>query len=178
MDSIIKIAIVGPESTGKSTLAVDLAEHYKTVYVPEFARIYLEEMGLDYTIEDVEHIAREQLKLEQQQLRQANKILICDTSLLVIKVWMEYVFGSCPPWIIDEINETHYDLYLLNATDIKWQPDTLRVNLNEREELFNIYLNELQTIDTPFKIIVGIGNQRLINATKIVDHFVSTKPFA
>ena len=177
-DIIKKIAIVGPESTGKSTLAKHLAEHYNTVFVPEYARSYLENKGAQYSATDVEHIAREQLKLEQHYLQQANKILLCDTSLLVIKVWLEYVYGTCPQWILEEINEIHYDLYLLTAIDLKWQPDPLRENPNDREELFDIYLKELQGLNSPFKIVEGVENQRVSSAVETIDKILFPKNLA
>ena len=82
--------------------------------------------------------------MQKLQVQQANKLLICDTNLLVIKVWLNYKYGTCPQWIIDAIKNTHYDLYLLTAIDLPWQPDHLRENPNDREELFKIYLKELE----------------------------------
>ncbi|MEL7147495.1 MAG: ATP-binding protein, partial [Bacteroidota bacterium] len=68
---VFRIAIVGPESTGKTTLARSLAKHLQTSWVPEFARQYLEDLGRDYQKSDLVTIARGQLKTEDEKLNDA-----------------------------------------------------------------------------------------------------------
>ena len=133
-----KIVIIGPESTGKSTLCEALAAHFRTEWVREYAREYLEEHGMKYGYETLSVIARGQLALEEKgtadkEAKQhktepgsANGLLFIDTDLYVIKVWSEYVFGRCAPWILNEIVRRKYDGYLLANTDLPWADDPLR----------------------------------------------------
>lgn len=161
-----KIVVIGPESTGKSTLCGNLADYYKTIWCPEFAREYLLENGTTYTVDDLITIAKGQLDAEQQHTKtlqsQADqtgiiKPLIIDTDMYVMKVWAEYVFGTCPTFILDEINKQHYDLYLLCKPDIPWVKDELREYPDEkpRQELFQIYKDILINQQTPWTEISG-----------------------
>ncbi|MBI9033364.1 MAG: ATP-binding protein [Bacteroidales bacterium] len=167
-----KIAITGPESTGKSTLASDLAEHYKTVWVPEYAREYLEKINRSYEFDDISIIAKEQKKLENQYIDRAKDLLFCDTELLVTKIWSEYKYGNCDHWILNELKNPGYDLYLLTDIDIPWEYDPQRENPTERKELFDRYYNELIQMKFPFKIINGTREIRLQNAIHYIDQLV------
>src|SRR5689334_14409876 len=122
-----KIVVIGPESTGKSTLCEQLATHYDTVWCPEYARYYLEESGMDYTYADLNRIAQGQLALEENmQEDAANGLYFVDTDMYVMKVWYEVVFQHCPTWILKKIGQTNCDLYLLCNTDLAWVEDGLR----------------------------------------------------
>jgi NadR type nicotinamide-nucleotide adenylyltransferase len=163
-NEIKKIAIIGPESTGKSTLSKQLAEHYKTDWCPEYARAYLTENGMDYTYKDLIKIAQGQLSLEDAMEPYAkNGLYFIDTNMYVMKVWCEYVFNNCHQFILDEINERKYDLYLLCNIDLPWSPDPLREYPDEkrREELYNIYKDILVNQPTPWVIISGTNEERL-----------------
>lgn len=141
MSSIKKIVVIGPESTGKSTLSKSLAEQLHTVWVPEFARTYLENLGREYTESDLLEIAKGQIAAEDVAIATADKYLICDTDLYVIKVWSEAKFGRCHPWILEQIAQREYDLYLLAYIDTEWQDDPLREHPlpQERQYFYNIY---------------------------------------
>jgi NadR type nicotinamide-nucleotide adenylyltransferase len=124
-----KIVIIGPESTGKSTLCEGLAAHYHTEWVREYAREYmLTHKGKAYNYDDLSTIARGQLALEDAAVEGRNaesgptkdRVLFIDTDLYVMKVWSEYVFGQCETWILKEIATRHYDGYLLCRTDLPW----------------------------------------------------------
>jgi NadR type nicotinamide-nucleotide adenylyltransferase len=168
-NKIIRVAIVGPESTGKSTLAEQLARHYHTVFVPEYARQYLDEIKRPYTIEDIIAISKKQVELEDELTPKANKILICDTNLLVTKIWAEHKYGKCPTWIEAQYKQRHYNLYLLCNIDTPWQPDPQREHPHLREELFAIYKTELDKQAVPYSIIKGLGDARLKNAVAAID---------
>jgi len=173
MGRLKKIAIIGPESTGKTWLAEKLSQHYKTNWVPEYARHYLNENGPEYTKEDVEGIARKQIQKEDEIAAKTRDILICDTNLIVIKVWMEFAYQSCPDWILKEIDNRHYLFHLLTKPDIAWRPDPLREHPDLREELFELYQNELEARSIPYQIIRGQDNDRLLNALKAVNNILT-----
>jgi NadR type nicotinamide-nucleotide adenylyltransferase len=159
----IKIAVTGPESTGKTTLAIQLAEHYHAAFVEEAARGYLYSLGRSYDENDLPVIASLQCKAEDRAAATSD-LIICDTSLLVIKVWSEYKYGYCHPFILEEMNRRTYDLHLLCNIDINWENDSQREHPHAREELFNIYHNELIRQGVNYQIVTGTGEQRLRNA--------------
>jgi NadR type nicotinamide-nucleotide adenylyltransferase len=160
-----KIVIIGPESTGKSTLCEQLAAHYDSLWVPEYAREYLIRNGKNYTYDDLLVIARGQVALEEK-MAQGQSLLFVDTDLYVMKVWSEFVFGKCDPWILDQIGKRQYDGYLLCRTDLPWAPDVLREypDLVTREKLFHIYRDILINQSTPWFEIEGTADQRLQSA--------------
>ena len=180
----VKVAVIGPESTGKSTLCKDLALHYHTLWCPEFARDYLARHGKKYAYADLLEIARGQVALENEyilkwQHEMAAGIgkaemppLFIDTNMYVMKVWCEYVFGNCHQWIIDQIVERDYDLYLLCDVDLPWVRDDLREypDLKSRKELFEMYKDAMANQTVPWKIISGTNEERLRAAIHAVDN--------
>ncbi len=171
---IKKIAVVGPESTGKSTISKQLAEHYLTVWVPEFAREYCEKLTLPCTWQDEINMFHGQLKLENQLLPQARNILICDTTFLTVKIWSDYTFGNSAQEVLDELPKHPYDFYLLMDIDLPWQEDPLREFPNLREYFMQVWHTELQALEANYKVISGSHTERLENAVKAVDYFLST----
>ena len=168
---MLRIALTGPESTGKSTLSRQLAAHYGTSWAPEYARAYLEAHGPAYALPDLEAIARGQLAAEEAAAAQATRLLFCDTDLLVIKIWAEHAFGHCPAWILAALARPRYDLILLPAVDLPWVPDPLREHPDpaQRAYFFGLYLAELQRQPTPFAIISGPPGHRLAQAVRHVE---------
>ncbi len=169
MNAPLRIVLTGPESTGKTTLARSLAEHFQTLYVPEYAREYLEGLDRPYRLEDLETIARTQRARQEEAARRARHFLFCDTDLLVIKIWAEYRFGTCPPWVERQLRAAPPNLYLLCSPDLPWEPDPLRENPHDRPELFQRYLRELSRMNAPFEIIQGQGAERLAQAIRSVE---------
>ena len=167
-----RVSITGPESTGKSKLAAWLADAFQTLWVPEYAREYLEKNGPHYTLEDVVAIARGQLERENNLARQAKNVLFCDTDLLVTKIWCEVVFGICPDWIKQQFQTHHYDLYLLCYPDLPWEPDPLRENPDNREELFFLYRKVLEENGMPYRVVKGFGMERFENARTFVEEIL------
>jgi nicotinamide riboside kinase len=167
----IKIAVVGPESCGKTTLSQQITVLLEGILVPEFARFYLEEKGRNYNLNDLLFIHKKQLALEQESLSKGNRWIVCDTTPLVIEIWAKEVFGEIP----EEITATHqahsYEFYLLCAPDIPWSPDPLRENPHDRDRLFALYQKRLQDLNVPFAVVTGSGSQRLMNAFEFVKSF-------
>lgn len=167
-----KVVIIGPESTGKSTLCQQLADHYKTVWCPEFAREYLLENGMDYSYDDLLRIAHGQLALEDVMINEAqNGLYFIDTDMYVMKVWCEVAFENCHTWILKQIAQRQYDLFLLCNVDLPWQKDELREypDLAFRKKLFQIYKDLAINSNTMWAEISGTDVQRLQMATGIID---------
>ena len=170
-----KIVIIGPESTGKSTLCTQLSEHYKTVWCPEFAREYLLEKGTHYTYDDLQKIAAGQLALEDELLKAAeNNLYFIDTNMYVMKVWCELVFNNCETSILKQIATRKYDMYHLCDVDLPWVQDGLREypELEMRQRIFKIYKDLLINNHTKWAIISGDVNERFNTATTIVDTMI------
>ena len=177
---MFKVAITGPESTGKSTLAEKLAHHYKTDFVPEYSRTYLENFEGRYTEDDVVEIAKGQHNLileEEKKLsektQQVTSLLIADTEIVVCKIWVEYVFKHSNKVIDEILKQQDFDLYLLCDIDLPWTYDPLRENPNidERKELFEIYRNTLEQMKVPFEIVSGDDEVRVNNAIKVIEKY-------
>jgi NadR type nicotinamide-nucleotide adenylyltransferase len=184
MKPIQKIVIIGPESTGKSTLCAELSAHYQTIWVKEYARQYLSEHGTKYNFDNLLTIAKGQIENEEiaiKSLAQENTEnkevdkLIIDTDMYVMKVWCEYVFNNCHPFILEQINERNYDLYLLCDIDLPWAADEMREYPDEqpRIELFTIYKELLMNQNTPWAIVSGLGTERTQNAIRLVDKLLN-----
>lgn len=162
----MKIAITGPESSGKTTLTETLAKKYNTCSVPEFARNFLLERKGIYNQQDLDTIAISQVK--SWDAIQTN-FLICDTEMTVIKIWSEFKYKSCSETILNLYNQQKFDHYFLCFPDIPWEEDPLRENPNEREILFDIYFNELKKNNLPFTIISGNIETRLKTCEEVIE---------
>ncbi|HEV2355662.1 MAG TPA: ATP-binding protein [Puia sp.] len=183
-----KVVVIGPESTGKSTLCAALAEHFQTSWVPEYAREYLELHGPAYTYETLTVIARGQLAaedaavaaLKQQTVYTAaaqpakDSLLFIDTDMYVMKVWSEFVFGRCEIRVLDEIARRRYDLYLLCKTDLPWAGDAIREYPDKatRDRLYHIYKDLLVNQSTPWAEIGGQAGERLQAAIDAVSRLL------
>lgn len=178
-----KIVVIGPESTGKSTLCEQLAAHYNTLWCAEYAREYLLTHGSEYTFDNLLTIAKGQIALEEGyakkvsdklQLPDTNPLLFIDTDMYVMKVWCEYVFQRCHQWILDEIVSREYDLYLLCDIDLPWVKDELREYPDEepRRELYRIYKDIMINQQTPWVVISGNYEERLEKAVAAVDKYI------
>ncbi|RKD89710.1 AAA family ATPase [Mangrovibacterium diazotrophicum] len=168
------IVLTGPESTAKSTLSKDLAEHFVGKYYPEFARTYLQDKSADYhyQFEDVEAIAKGQLSQYQEAVAGDSAYAFFDTWLIVTKVWFDWVYNRRPEWLEQSIADYPIGLYLLCKPDIPWEPDPLRENGGEvREKLYEIYKTELIQRNLPFVEIGGEGEERLQNAIAAINGF-------
>lgn len=175
---IKKIVVIGPESTGKSTLCAKLSRHYNSLWCPEYARDYLTKNGTNYSYDDLLTIAKGQLELEDAYMNSAQsgdktsgRYLFIDTDMYVMKVWCEFVFGKCHPWILNQIVERKYDLYLLCKPDLPWVKDELREYPDEtrRVKLYHYYKDLLVHQSTPWTEISGGYEERLQKAMNAID---------
>lgn len=177
-NTIKKIVIIGPESTGKSTLCRQLAAHFNTLWCPEYAREYLLKHGTNYTYDDLLTIAKGQVALEEEfvvrvegresevQSPGSGALLFLDTNMYVMQVWCEFVFDKCHKYILEQIASRKYDLYLLCATDLPWVKDELREypDLESRERLYKMYKDLLVNQETPWVEIRGTESDRFRSA--------------
>jgi NadR type nicotinamide-nucleotide adenylyltransferase len=187
-----KVVIIGPESTGKSTLCEMLAQHFNTQWCPEFAREYLLTNGTEYSFDDLLAIAKGQLALEEEFVQMAgadtpvnreddlstfqpinfstHQLLFIDTDQYVMKVWCEYVFNECHSWILRRIAERPYDLYLLCKPDLPWTQDALREYPDEkpRQELYHMFRDLLIQQPIPWVEVKGSYEERFEQARQAV----------
>ncbi len=178
--NIIKVVLFGPESTGKTTLSTQLARHYNTVWVAEYAREYLQDKWNNErkTCEnsDLLPIAIAQMKLENKLTKKADKVLICDTDLLETKVYSEEYYGGCVDPNLDKAaTENSYDLYLLTYIDTPWEADDLRDRPEQRKEMFNAFENTLKKYNRPYILLKGDKQTRLKVATKAIDALIENR---
>ena len=161
-----RFAVTGPESSGKTTLAIALAEQYAGIFMPEFARGYLEQKNGVYSREDLDRIAEKQLALWEEV--SAENLLFCDTEMLVLKIWSEFKYGRCSTFIFEAFGNQQFEHYFLCRPDIEWEEDPLRENPENREELFERYLTELKKQGLPFTIVEGNLENRINMCSEIV----------
>lgn len=168
-----KVAIIGPECTGKTDLSHRLAAYFKTEWVPEYARQYLNKLNRPYERSDLTKIAHGQVRMEDEWAREAKRVLICDTNLTVIKVWSEFKYGERDPEIIQVMKNRHYDLLLVTDIDIPWEDDPQREHPDKREHFRDVYITEAQESGIPFAIIEGTREQRLKKAVEEIEKILS-----
>ena len=171
---LIKIAIVGPESTGKSTISSALAKHYNTVWVPEYARYYCEGLTAPCTMQDELNMFYGQVALEKaMEVVATNNLLICDTTFLTVKIWSDYQLGETPQIVLDAIQNHRYDFYVLLKNDIPWEPDPLRDFENMGDYFMDVWRTELNSINAKYNEVGGQEN-RLKNVINAVDYYLKS----
>lgn len=183
-NKIIKIVTIGPESTGKSSICESLAKHYETIWCKEYAREYLLKYGKHYRYEDLLNIAKGQIDAENSAIEtlasklltglnspESSPLLFLDTDMYVMKVWCEFVFGKCHPFINEQLATRKYDLYLLCNPDLPWERDELREYPDERMRmhLYDIYKQILKQQTTPYIEIKGKDQDRFTTAVDAID---------
>jgi HTH-type transcriptional repressor of NAD biosynthesis genes len=172
---VTRVAVLGAESTGKTTLARALADHFKTVWVPEYAREYLLSRGMPYTRDDMRRIAHGQAALEDGLARQANRLLVCDTNLLTTQLWHERYFGDCPPELRDMAAERVPDLCLLCGTDVPWVADGLRDSPDQRRWFQERFRQELEARGGRTIILSGPHERRMAVAIGAVEGLLAAQ---
>lgn len=163
-----RIVITGPESTGKTILCQKLAAYYHAQWLPEYARTYIEKLNRPYTREDVLHIAKKQIELEEE-LAKNSQILFVDTDLIITKVWLLHVYGTCPDWIDEWLKVAPRSLYLVCEPDLPWEFDPVRENPELRDYFMKWYCREIESFGFSYKLVSGEGEMRTRNAIQKLD---------
>ncbi len=156
---MIRIAVTGPESCGKTSLAEEMARALNTEFIPEFSREYLTNLNRKYTFEDLDVIAQGQLNAVNQF--NGNDFLIADTDMVVMYIWSMVVYGKVSPFIETELKKQQFDLYVLCDTDVPWSFDPLRENEYDRDDLFRQYYKKLRELKYHFVVVNGTPQERL-----------------
>lgn len=170
-----RIVIIGPESTGKSTLTQQLAAYFDTTGIDEYARAYLRDIDRPYVQADLSEIGKGQIRLEDAAAAIADKPwLFCDTDLNVLKVWSESKYGTCDEWILQQIAERRCDFYILTDIDMPWEDDPLREHPEPemRQHFFDVYKDIVVQSGIPFLIVEGNEQQRLQKAVETITALV------
>jgi HTH-type transcriptional repressor of NAD biosynthesis genes len=160
-----RVCVIGAESTGKTTLAAQLARHYGTVWVPERLRA----AGPALTAADLSLAAHGQQVAEDLLARRASRVLICDTGLLSVRLWSERLFGAAPDWLAEAAGSAGADLYLLTAADLPFTGADARNTPAERREFHAACERELVRLGRPYVMIAGDRDERLARAVEAVD---------
>lgn len=164
-----KVAVTGPESTGKSWLTGKLGQYYRAVTVAEYAREYLENIQRPYTLEDVVAIGLGQNRRIGEAFTSEADMVVSDTELLVISIWINFKYHISDAGIEKLLAHQQFDHYLLCNTDLPWEEDPLRENPFERQQLFSLYQQKLEDLGFPYTVISGVGDDRLLNAVRVLD---------
>lgn len=171
---MLKIAVVGPESSGKTTLCEALMLQRQAWMVSEVAREFLSELERPYVEVDLLAIAKAQTENEDMVTEEFNGVMVCDTDLITMRIWSEEKYGRCDPWILRQSEERHYDLWLLCKPDIAWEADPLRENPHDRDRLFAVYEGMLKWLEKPYIIVQGSREKRLADASKAIAELLRT----
>ena len=171
-----RVCLLGPESTGKSTLARQLADQFATVAVGEYARTLRESRQGDLEAEDMQQVARGQRAAEEALARQADRVLICDTDLLSVWLWCERLFGLCPEWIRAEAGRRRPDLYLLTEADVPFVGDPAFDEPEERQAFGRRCLRVLRSQKRPYVRIRGSWDDRFHRARAAVRKLLRPLP--
>ena len=170
---VTRVVVTGSESTGKTTLAHDLAKHFGTSWVAEQSRVYAEKVGRSLNAEDVSPIASAQIAAEDAAMvearRRGDHWVFYDTDLISTVVYARHYYGSCPSWIVAEAQARRAELYLLGDTDIPWVPDAVRDRPLSRDELHNDFRNALKEFDVRVCQVRGLKERRLTAALKCIE---------
>ena len=168
-----RVVVFGPESTGKSTLAKNLAEHFNTILVPEYARAYLEEQNGELSQEDIPHIARGQIASEESLIPHCNRLAVMDTDVLATTVWSNFLYNNCPTWIEAAADDRAADLYLLTDVDVPWIEDVVRYLPENRADFFELCQTALKSRERNVIRVSGSWEERFEIAVRAVESVLS-----
>lgn len=176
-----RICVLGAESTGTTTLARSLAEHYKTAWVPEYGRSYAEGKlkttgGANWTTDEFIHIASIQNQIEDRLARVCNKILICDTNSFATTLWHERYMGFMSPEVGALVKKRRYDLYIVTGDEIPFEPDGTRDGENIRHAMQQRFIEELERQNMTYLVVTGTREERLQKAVRTIDAYMNGHP--
>lgn len=169
----MRIVITGAESSGKSTLTEHLARTLNLPFALEYARYYLEQYGPDYDLQRLTRLSELHQQYQRAEVSDDAPLGVFDTDLINYKIWAEVVFGCCPDVISAGIAQESSHVYLLCKPDLPWEPDPLRQNPDDREQLYRRHLQEIKRLGRPFEIVEGAGELRLTNADAAVKRLIA-----
>ena len=152
------ICFYGPESTGKTTMAIELAKFYQTNWVPEVAREFI--TSNEFTVDDIIKIGKAQTQRVLDKAKSANKILFCDSDLITTQIYSRHYLGIVPEILIELENQIQYDLYFLFDIDTEWIADGLRDLGHMRKEMYEIFKAGLESRNIPYIKVQGDWEQR------------------
>ncbi len=167
-----RIAVIGAESTGKSTLTAKLAQHFQTVIVPEYAETLIMHRGRDLNEDDFKMIAQAQKASEEALVYQARRVLFCDTEIMTTAIWSKMLLGKCPEWLNANARENRYDLYLLLDTDAAWQEDAHRYGIETQDIFMKSCIKRLEEDQKPYIRLSGSWDEKLTAAVTAVEKIV------
>lgn len=166
---MLKICLFGPESTGKTTLARRLADHFETVWVPEFARDFLLKNGNVFTPAEVRPLADGQLFIQKAAILQAKRVVFLDTDLVTNALYSQYCFGEIPVWLDEMARDNRPDFHFLLDTDLPWKADELRTHGEDRSAQMALWRWGLDHFDCRFELISGDHEMRFSKAVAWVN---------
>ncbi len=166
---MLRVGVIGPESTGKSTLCRQLSEQYGYLWIKEYAREYVEALDRPYTRADLDAIAGH--LIEQISTRYNEPVVLFDTELIIMKVWYEHKYGSTPDAVLRALRDYPMDMYLILTPDICAEPDPVRENLDKREYFLNWYIEEVKLTHRPYVLVSGQGSARTLAAAQAIESF-------
>lgn len=171
-----RIVIIGSESSGTTTLARALAEHYRTVWVPEYGRTYSEGrqyVGQPWRTDEFVHIATEQVRMEDALALLANRVLICDTDAFATSIWHERYMGAPSDDVKAITASRKYDLYVVTDVNIPFEQDDIRDGESFRQWMQGRFIEELSKGPTPMILVSGPHEERFAAAVKRIDEILS-----
>jgi NadR type nicotinamide-nucleotide adenylyltransferase len=172
-DGLIRVVLIGSESTGKTVLARELAEHYRAELVPEFVRDFAVQKASPIELADTDAIAHGQMALEDEHAKLATRLLIQDTDLLSTVVYSGHYYGECPAWIAAAAQERRPDLYLLLEIDVPWVSDEVRDRGTRREEMQQLFRDAVARSGSAYAVIEGTWEQRSQRALAAIDRLLA-----
>ncbi len=172
MDGVKKIVVTGPESSGKSQLSQLLAQHFQTIHIPEYARMYLEKNGPEYNFDQLREIAKKHKAFQSGKMKEADELVFLDTDLINFSVWSQVAFGKVDEWVEKACKLEVDHIYLILYPDLSWEPDPLREHPHQRQFLFEKHRQAVADAGRPYRIIKGLGKQRLENAIQATNELI------
>jgi len=172
LNSVKKICLYGPESTGKSTVAECMARRYNTVFVPEVARELI--TSNDFTLDDIIRIGHAQTQRVIEQSKVANKLLFCDTDVITTQIYSQHYLHAVPPVLYELEKQVTYDAYILFDTDVAWVADGLRDLGDQRQAMFDVFKNALDVRGIAYTLVRGDYREREAQVAAVADRLLST----
>lgn len=172
-----RVVVVGAESTGTTTLARALADHYQTVWVPEYGREYAERKTARgdavWVGDEFIHIAAEQCRREDEAARHAMGILVCDTDALATALWYERYIGNESRAVKAIADAQRPRVYILTGDEIPFVQDGTRDGEHIRHDMHAAFIKALAAQKHPSVLVTGSHEQRMRQAVAFIDSLLT-----